>query len=352
LKPALIGILKNDENESARKWQAACEKRSIPYRVIDLMGHEWLQQITASPFDLMLLKPPCKLERFKNLYDERIYVLSKVLERKIFPTFEECYLYENKKLLSYFLKAQNIPHPATFIFYRREEARELICNHTLPLVGKSSIGASGSGVAILRNRKAALRYADKAFSKSGIKRRFGPNRVTGTPGKWLKKAIKSPAYFASRMKEYFAIQADGQRGYVILQEYIAHSFEWRAVRIGDSFFAHKKIKQGDKASGTKGIDYVNPPFDLLDFVKDFCDRNNFYCMAVDLFEDGNGGYLINELQTIFGHVQDYILTVDGKPGRYVFKSGQWIFERGDFNTNESFDLRLDTALELYEQGKL
>ena len=70
-----------------------------------------------------------------------------------------------------------------------------------------------------------------------------------------------------------------------------------------------------------------------------------------MFEDGQGGYLINELQTLFGHVQDYILAVDGVPGRYIFTNDQWFFEPGDFNTNESYDLRLKTALDLYEKTK-
>jgi hypothetical protein len=75
-------------------------------------------------------------------------------------------------------------------------------------------------------------------------------------------------------------------------------------------------------------------------------------MAVDLFEDGSGGYVVNELQTIFGHVQDHIMEVDGKPGRYIHQNNQWVFEPGDFNTNESFDLRLKTAIELYEENRL
>ena len=58
----------------------------------------------------------------------------------------------------------------------------------------------------------------------------------------------------------------------IRDRYIPHDFEWRCVRIGDSYFAHRKRKLGDKASGTKGIDYVNPPESLLDFTRDLCIR--------------------------------------------------------------------------------
>jgi len=347
MKPALIGILKNEEANSAVKWEKACEKKNIPYRTIDLTKSDWIEKITSEPFDLLLLKPPGKLERFKALYDERLYIICKILGYKTYPSYEECYIYENKKLLSYFLDARKIPHPQTHIFYDRNDAVEFINLQPLPLVGKSSIGASGSGVVFLRDIKSAEVYIKKAFSRRGLKRRFGPNRVTGTPKKWLRKALSSPAYLVSRMREYLAIFEDGQRGYVILQEYIPHDFEWRAVRIGDSYFAHKKIKYGDKASGSKGIDFVNPPNELLDFVKKLCDDNMFTCMAVDLFENPRGGYLVNELQTIFGHVQDYILAVDGIPGRYLYLNTKWVFEPGDFSSNESFDLRLAAAIAQY-----
>jgi len=151
--------------------------------------------------------------------------------------------------------------------------------------------------------------------------------------------------------EYLGIYSHGEKDFVIFQEYIPHDFEWRVARIGESYFAHKKIKYKNKASGSKGIEYVDPPESILNFTRDLCEKYNFKFMAVDLFEDHHGGYLVNELQTIFGHVQDYIMTVNNIPGRYIYKNDKWTFESGDFNTNESYDLRLMAAIELYEQTR-
>ena len=110
-------------------------------------------------------------------------------------------------------------------------------------------------------------------------------------------------------------------------------------------------KNHDKCSGTKGIDYVDPPHSLLDFVKEVCNKNNLNSVAIDMFEH-EGQYMVNEIQCIFGHVQDHILEVDGKPGRYRFENGAWVFEEGMFNANESYDLRLEVALELFENNQL
>ncbi len=344
-----VSILRNEDISSGKKWALACEKKNIDYDIIDMTASNWLEKISDSKSDFYLLKPPGMLEHYKSLYDERLYILSKVLGLKTFPSYEECYIYENKRLLSYYLEAQNIPHPKTRVFYSKDEASDYIEKSIMPIVAKTSIGASGSGVQILKDKNQTKKYIKAAFSAKGVKRRFGPNRVVGTPKKWVTKALKSPAYFFNKLKEYFSIYSHGERDLVIFQEYTPHDFEWRAVKIGDSYFAHKKIKYQGKASGSKGIDYVSPPFDLLDFVKNMCDINGFSCMAIDLFEDGDGGYVVNELQTIFGHVQDHIMEVDDTPGRYIHQDDKWIFEPGNFNTNESYDLRLETALKLYEK---
>ncbi len=99
------------------------------------------------------------------------------------------------------------------------------------------------------------------------------------------------------------------------------------------------------ASGTKNKIYDNPPMALFDFMKEICDETGFYSQAVDIFEAPNGGYLVNEIQTIFGQSDEYQMIVDGKRGRYIYNQG-WIFEEGDFNTNKSYDLRIEHALEL------
>jgi len=87
----------------------------------------------------------------------------------------------------------------------------------------------------------------------------------------------------------------------------------------------------------------------LDFVKAISYKYHFNSMAFDLFEDGSGGYLINELQCIFGHIQEYICAKNYKPGRYKYVDERWIFEEGMFNANLSYDLRLEHALSLLKQ---
>jgi glutathione synthase/RimK-type ligase-like ATP-grasp enzyme len=345
-----VAILRNEDSNSSLKWELACSKKKLNYTVINLTSSNWLKMIKAEKFHFFLLKPPGLLTHYKTLYDERLFIIAKILKFPTFPSFEEVYIYENKKLLSYFLEANHLPHPKTYVFYLKQEAKQFVLNSSFPIVAKTSIGASGSGVQFLKNKKQALKYIKNAFSAKGIRRRLGPNRVTGSPGKWITKAIEKPSYFVRKLKEYFSIYKHGERDFLVFQEYIPHDFEWRIVRIGDSYFGHKKIKSNEKASGSKGIDYSNPSESILNFTRNICEKYNFHFMALDVFEDGQGGYLINEMQTIFGHVQDHILEVNGIPGRYILKNSKWVFEKGYFNTNESYDLILESALDLLKKN--
>ncbi len=347
-----VGIIRNEDPNSARKWALACDCRNIQYIIINPFINSWLDIIRSEKFSFFLLRPPGTFENYNRWYMDRIAILTLIQEYKIFPSYKECLIYENKKMLFDFLKATGYPHPGTWVTYEKIDSKSIIQQLSLPIVAKTAIGASGSGVRILRTKEKLESYINQAFSQKGIKRKSGPNRVIGSPKKWFFKALKSPKYFIQKLRKYWQIYRQGEKGYVILQEYIQHDFEWRIVKIGHSYFGHKKIKIGDKASGSKGILYDPPPFKLLDFAKSICEKENFHSIAIDIFEDGNGGYLVNEMQTIFGHVQDHLLEYNGVPGRFISINGNWQFEEGDFNQNESYNLRLEVALDLYNSGKL
>ena len=344
-----VAVLRDSNQESSEKWEIACEKQGLDYVVIDMLCDNWLEEINDFMPDFCVSRPPGDNQQNKKIFDDKLFFLEKHASYKIFPGFLETFIYENKATLSYFLKANKIPHPKTFVSYSRNEAKEFLLNTNYPLVAKTLIGAAGSGVKILKSRTEVDNYIEKAFSE-GIKRRYGPNPKKGTPRKWFVKAIKSPSYFFKKLKQYKLRDQDVQKNVVLFQEYIEHDYEWRCVKIGDSFFAYKKLKIGDQASGARQFEYGPPPVELLNFTKKLCEKYGFNFMAVDLFYNDNGIF-VNELQTIFGHKNPYICKVNDIPGRYIYENNQWVFEEGNFNTNESYDLRLETAISLYKKSK-
>lgn len=343
-----FAILQNEMADDHILWEKACAEFTgrIDWEVIDITRADWLKRFQRGHFDGMLAAPPGWTTSFRILYDERITILNKVCGIPIYPSMEEILIYENKKSLSYWLAANKVPHPETWVFYYESEALEFLEKAVLPLVGKTSIGGGGSGVQILKTRNEAMEYVKNTFSGHGAAMQVGPKwRKKGFAGRVIKKLLH-PQELRNKLHQYKSQRSEVQKDFVILQEYIPHDFEWRCVRIGDSFFAHKKLKMGDKASGSLLKGYENPPLQLFDFVKELTDRRHFLSQSVDLFETPDGRYLVNEMQCIFGQSDPYQMLVDGQPGRYRQIAGQWVFEPGDFNRIECFVLRLEHFIDL------
>jgi glutathione synthase/RimK-type ligase-like ATP-grasp enzyme len=350
MKKPLLAILKNESDQDYVLWVASCEKMSnrLDFDVIDLTLNDWIEKVMAKDYDMFLAIPPGVTSLFKQLYDERIWIINNTLSKPIYPTLTEIFIYENKRNLSYWLKVNKIDAPKTYVYYYKNEALDFIKTAKYPVVSKLNIGASGNGVKFLQDKSEAENYVEQAFSINGLEFKSGPKLKKGNMLKKVKKVLFKKGYFSNRMKEYKALSSENQRGFVMFQDFVPHSFEWRCVRIGDSYFAHKKVAKKGKASGTLDKSYDNPPLELLDFIDQFSNKFGITSAAIDLFEH-NGKYLINEIQCIFGQSDEYQMLVDGKPGRYVRKNDKWFFEEGLFNTNKNYDLRLEHALSLLKE---
>lgn len=322
-------------------WVASLSKKNLPYDVIDIAAHTWLEDCLKKSYDLYLLRAPGNTNQNKQMFDERIFILGSILKKNVYPAEHIIKIYENKKFLSYWLEALKVHSPKTTVFYKKQDALDFLINTKYPLVAKINIGSSGKGVKFLRDRGSALEYVIAAFRK-GIKPYIGPNFRTASVITKIKNAAHIKGLLIKRWNSYQATSQEPQR-YVIFQEFVPHDFEWRVVVIGESYFAHKKMVTGTKASGSLEKDYGNPPLDLLNFAREFCESTDIFSASIDIFESSRG-YLINEVQTFFGQSDTYQMKVDGVIGRYRYLEDTWSFEPGDFASNQCYDLRLEHAL--------
>ncbi|MEW6506972.1 MAG: hypothetical protein AB1432_04410 [Bacteroidota bacterium] len=339
-----LAVLANENKDDHLNWCRALDNRgNIDYDIICLSGSDWFERIANVKYDYLLAKPPGLTATYKQLYDERIFLIDNILELPVYPTPEEIYIYENKRFFYSWLKANDLPHPKAYIYYCKNEVLKFVENYEPPLVAKHNIGASSSGVHILKSKTDKLKYINEAFT-SGAPKRWGPNFERGGIIKRGLNYLKNPGMIKGKLDVYNKIRTDVQKGFVILQDYIEHEYEWRIVAIGESYFAHKKLKVGDKASGSLLKNYDNPPLYLFDFVRNIMERFGLTSQAVDVFETMNGELLINEMQCMFGQSDPYQMLVDNKPGRYRYLNNKWVFEEGDFARNECFDLRVEHIL--------
>lgn len=262
-----IGIIE-DDYQYHQFYIEACRKLEVSYKLINIVKEDWISRFTQADCDGYLVWPSIRNTVIKELFDDRLTYLSKYTNQIFLPSLEECLIYENKLRMAYWLRMNNIKHPRTWIFYYKHEAINFSQSCSLPIVFKSSFGATASGVKIVKNRRDLYRLVHKIFRDGFLPR--GHNKY------------------------------DKQRGFIIFQEFINEVREWRMVRIGDAFFGYEKLKKGDFHSGSHNISLHPPSHEMLDLLKHITDLGGFRSMDVDVFLDLEGKLYVNELQTVFG----------------------------------------------------
>lgn len=333
MKKPKLGILRDFHDEHIN-YVKSCEELGVPYAVIDILSPDWMDQVTASGCEGFLFHPPNDISERKAMLDELAWIIGEVMGKPIYPSFPELYIYENKRNMAMWLKAMKIPHPETKIFARREDAVSFLKEAAYPLVFKTNIGAGASGVRIVKTRSRALRIARRVFGISHPALTLGDVRFS-------RKFKGIPLPLLGRV----------QKHYLIVQEFIPIRWEWRMIRIGDSYFGHKKLLRDGFASGSGKSSLERPPDKLLRMVHDICEEGGFRSMNVDIFETEKGEYLVNELQTIFGSYSPVQMRVDGKPGRFVFDGHEFRFEEGVFNQYGSHLLRVKDLINILTAEK-
>lgn len=335
---AKLGILTGFD-DTYRNYIKACEELGVNYEVADILSANWVDLIKKSDSEGFLVRPPCNLQERNSIYMERLYFLNKILKKPIYPSYEELFLYENKRATIAWLEINGYPHPKTKIFVRKKEALEYVKNAGLPLVFKSNIGAASKGVDIIKSKKEAVRIINNIF---GIK----PLRAKGYHKRRCKyKNI--PLFLLSA-------PASGilQKHYVIIQEYLKVKWEWRIIKIDNSYFGHQKLLKGEFASGSCLTGWVKPPEKLLYLAREICEKGRFYSMAMDVLETTDDQFYIIEMHSLFGSSKPSQMRIKDVPGRYIYKDNRFIFEEGVFNQHESYLLRVEHFLKLLKEKEV
>lgn len=315
--PIRVGIV-NNQWGAHRFFVTACQELGVPYTLVDLACPEWIDSIASASCGFLLAWPDAISVPHASMLKDRVQVIETVLRVPVLPSSHELWLYEDKRRVREWLLAQDLPRPATWLFYRHDEALAFARTCDLPVVFKLPMGSSARGVAIVRDRRQLRRLIGRSFGAG----------------------IAPPGHH----------HHDRFRGSVLLQEFLPDVREWRLVRIGTSYFGHPKGRVGEFHSGSGVAEWDVPEARHLDFLHEVTERGRFFGMAVDTFETTDGRLLVNELQTVFGASTSVDqLRVDGVPGRMVRSvDGAWSFEAGDFARNACANERVRQALLAWE----
>lgn len=312
-----IAMLTRPTTRDAEMFRRACDALGIHHKIIDIDGSSFLEEIREFSPQVCFVRPSHDSAQQRTRHLERIQGLSNLEGMVLYPSLRELSFYESKLSLAYFLQANNIPHPPTWSFLYKHEALEFVATADLPLVFKITSGSGASGVEFVRTIKEARDLINLVFDRVYYNRQAIDPRT-------------------------------GDYGYMLLQQFVPNSREFRIIKIGNRWFGHEKHKMADQEffSGSGHNLWTAPPKDLLDFCHGLATRYGFMAMCFDIFATSTGEYLVNELQTWFGSFSDSQMYIDSVPGAYVrSEEGEWKFQAGNFNTFGSNTLRILDALE-------
>ncbi len=290
-----------------------------------MRSSDWISKYMQifDTIDGLLASPPCVNPEEYDMYMERLYFIQKEFGTPIYPTYGELKLYENKRYCTHWLEKNGYSAPKTRVFCDKKEALKYFDNAKYPLVIKAPIGAGASAVHIIEGKKRAKWISRNVF---GLHRLLALGYIS-----WVNE---------EKTKLPIPLIGSALKHNLVVQDFIPIKWEWRIIKIGESYFGHQKLLDGQYASGSGKVGWIDPPKHLLDMVRDVCERGGFYSMAMDVFEAKDGKFYINELQSMFGSYLDSQMIIDGVPGRYVYENDEYKFERGYFNVYGSCLLRV------------
>ncbi len=277
--------------------------------LIDPLKTKWTIEQIKCEYDGVIFRPLFHTNFQRQFSNEQLELLL-LSGIPVWPNRTENYLYEAKRQSALYLKAKNIPMPQTDVYYDRDLALKSLDTLKYPIIMKTNVGASSSGVFLIKSKKEAFKTIKYVFS-NGLMRK-GANFL------------------------------DIETGYILLQEFLENVREYRIIKIGRSWFGHEKKGRNGSIffSGSGENSWNIPPDNAFDFCFEIAIKNDLNIMAFDVFETPNGTLLLNEAQTWFGSYNPSQMYYNGKPGRYVRDPDGWRFEEGIFNYNQSLNLRI------------
>jgi len=191
-----------------------------------------------------------------------------------------------------------------------------------PKVLKTTTGAGSSGVFLIKDEKDISNIRDK-FLKSSIKRRL----------------ISSQRKLKLNSSEYTLYKYNKKLfGLFVEQEFIPNlKHDFKVLVFGNRYFVLKRnVKKNDfRASGSGNFEFVEPPYEVLEFAKEVAKKLGNPYFSLDIAQSEHGCHLIEFQATNFGPY-----TLLNAPYRYLDKDGKWLKEQNckDLEANYAYAL--------------
>lgn len=257
----IVGIHPENQGFETR-WADALATCGCEVRWLNLLAPDALDQARAC-HGIMWHFPhlPTPMRRAKTI----LHVIETELGIPVFPDLRTAWHFDDKVAQHYLLKAHDIPMPATWVFWRREEAQNWARSARYPVVLKLASGAGSQGVYLVQSQQEALRWIKLLFGRSGfIPKAYIPPKASRWRQMWcelrqvgLRLMSISSYLILGRYPPLPQVQWMPEKDYVLFQEFVpGNAFDTRVTVIGNRAFAFRRTNRPNdfRASGSGCFD--------------------------------------------------------------------------------------------------
>lgn len=291
----------------SNRWIAYCNKNKIPYKIVDCYSSNIMEEL--SDCDGLLW-------HFSHAHpiDFRIAVhILRCLEisgKKTFPNVNSSWHFDNKVAQKYLLESIGAPKIPSWVYYNKNDAKQAILKIKYPKVFKLKGGAGSTNVKLIKNKRQARKYVNKAFGKGF--RQFDRMVLFKDALSKFKKGHISLKILGFEFGKIF-VKSDYEKvkgtenGYIYFEDFIPNNnCDIRIVVIGEKAFAIKRmVRENDfRASGSGIILYEKENFDerCVKIAFEISNKLNCNCLTYDFLFDEKNQPLIAEIS--YGFYQE------------------------------------------------
>lgn len=228
--------------------------------------------------------------------------IMKVAENKhliTFPSGNDGWHFDDKIAQMYALKSVDASIPESWVFYSKDDCIQWLGDSAIyPVVAKLRCGSGSNNVKLIKNKKQAIKYAKKMFSKGldpmpSLRYKAYSKLQSATDISVIISRIKKiPQFLYTRNH---AKMMPIEKGYCYFQKFIKNDgYDLKVVVVNDKLtFCARNIRKNDfRASGGGSIYYDKTLItdQIIDESFNVADKLNLKCVGFDFVVDNDTGF--------------------------------------------------------------
>ncbi len=246
---------KKGDDSYSDKWIEYCNNNKINYRLVNCYDSNIIEQLRDCN---ALMWHWQHIDYKAQLFARQLILSLDIIGFPVYPNAKTAWYFDDKLGEKYLLEAIDAPIVKSYAFYDKKSALEWIEDTTFPKVFKLRNGAGALNVVLIKSKKEAKRYIDRAFGRG-----FSANRRDAILEEKIwhfkrDKSIKSLFNISRGVYRYLFPHKiynmlPIEKNYLYAQDFIANcDHDIRVFVIGNRAVTKKRmVREGDfRASGS------------------------------------------------------------------------------------------------------